>query len=340
MQQTPPSWHTHGLHDLLAQRPLDPGHVRAFLHDLLNTPFDEAHATAFLTALRMRGEHPADIATAVEVLRGPMVRLPNQRRPVLDTCGTGGDGSGTFNISTAVALVVAACGVDVVKHGNRSVSSRSGSADVLAQLGVPFDRGVAWATQSFHDHGFAFCFAPQFHPALAKVGPLRRKLGFRTIFNLLGPLLNPANAEYQLLGVGHPSLLDPMAHALAILGTQRAFVVCGADGLDEVTLAGVTMVREVTGHEVKAHEWTPAEFGLEAVSLPSIAADGPETSAAIIRAVLAGEDGPARRIVLANAAAGLWAVGRVGRLPEGVQQAAIALDSGKAAQLLQALVAA
>ena len=199
-----------------------------------------------------------------------MIRLEPPTRPVLDTCGTGGDGTGTFNISTATALVVAGTATPVVKHGNRSVSSRCGSADVLVALGVPVESGPAWAQRSLDAHGFAFCFAPQFHPALAKVGPLRRKLGVRTIFNLLGPLLNPAGAEHQLLGVGRRDLLDPMAGALARLGTRRAFLVSGKDGLDEVSLAGPTFVRHVRDGKVESLEWTPADFGLEPVSVSDL----------------------------------------------------------------------
>jgi anthranilate phosphoribosyltransferase len=266
-----------------------------------------------------------------------MHRLECPTRPVLDTCGTGGDGSGTFNISTAVALVVAAAGVPVVKHGNRSISSRSGSADVLAALGVPVEAGPVWAQRSLDAHGIAFCFAPHFHPALAKVGPLRRKLGVRTIFNLLGPLLNPAGAEHQLLGVGRPDLLDPMAGALCQLGTRDSLLVCGLDGLDEVSLSGPTMVRRVRDGRVESLEWTPHDFGLESVAASDLKADGPPASADTIRRVLAGEDGPARRVVLANAAAALLVAGRVSTLPAGVAEAARAIDSGAAGRVLDLL---
>jgi anthranilate phosphoribosyltransferase len=258
-------------------------------------------------------------------------------RPVLDTCGTGGDNSGTFNISTATALVVAAVGVPVVKHGNRSVSSRSGSADVLAALGVPVEAGPAWAQQTLEASGIAFCFAPHFHPALAKVAALRRKLGIRTIFNLLGPLLNPGRAEHQLLGVGRAELLDPMAGALGRLGTGDALLVCGRDGLDEVSLSGPTFVRRVRTDRIESFEWTPADFGLTAVAADELRADGPEASADIIRSVLDGADGPARRVVLANAAAALLVSGRTESLPAGVTLAARAIDSGSARRVLDAL---
>jgi anthranilate phosphoribosyltransferase len=264
-----------------------------------------------------------------------MIRLTPPSRPVLDTCGTGGDGSGTFNISTATALVVAGAGVPVVKHGNRSVSSRSGSADVLAALGVGVESGPAWSQSCLNETGFAFCFAPHFHPALAKVGPLRQKLGVRTIFNLLGPLLNPAGAEHQLLGVGRADLLDPMAGALARLGTTRAFLVCGRDGIDEVSLSSPTLVRAVRNGTVESLEWTAADFGLEPVEPGVLRADGPPDSAAIIRQVLAGSDDPARRVVLANAAAALVAAGRAATLRDGVAVAAQSIDSGAARRVLE-----
>src|SRR5262245_17134576 len=333
MGRTPPDWHTTGLSLLLERRDLPEPLIRTAVADLMAGTFDEAEATALLIALRVKGESASELAAAVSVLRGSMHRLDCPVRPVLDTCGTGGDGSGTFNISTATALVVAGAGVPVVKHGNRSVSSRSGSADVLAALGVPVEAGPAWAQRSLQAHGIAFCFAPQFHPALAKIAPLRRKLGVRTIFNLIGPLLNPAGAEHQLLGVGQRELLDPMAGALARLGTRDALLVCGRDGLDEVTLSGPTMVRRVRDGRVEALEWTPADFGLEPAGRDDIQADGPAESAEIIRRVLAGQDGPARRIVLANSAAALFVTGRADGLRAGVAEAARAIDSGAAGRV-------
>jgi anthranilate phosphoribosyltransferase len=266
-----------------------------------------------------------------------MTRLVPTAGPVLDTCGTGGDDSGTFNISTAAALVVAGCGVPVVKHGNRAVSSRSGSADVLRELGVDVERGPGWSQACLDRIGFAFCFAPRFHPGMAHVAKLRRLLGVRTLFNLLGPLANPAGADLQLLGVGDPTLLDRLAGAAARLGARRAVLVCGRDGLDEVTLAAPTRVRVVEGNEYTAVEWTPQDFGLEVVRVEEIRADGPVASAAIIERVLAGEPGPAARIVTANAAAALWAAGTVSSLKDGVARAENSLRTGAAAAVLAAL---
>jgi anthranilate phosphoribosyltransferase len=337
MANPPNPWHSAGLPLLLERRDLPDDLIRAAIRDLTAGNFDEAEAAAFLVALRMKGESPGEIAVAVQVLRESMIRVQAPMRPVLDTCGTGGDGLGTFNVSTATALVAAGAGVPVVKHGNRSVSSRSGSADVLTALGVPVESGPAWAQRTLDSCGFAFCFAPHFHPALAKVGPLRRRLGVRTLFNLLGPLLNPASAEYQLLGVGRRELLDPMAGAVAKLGDREAILVCGEDGLDEVTLTGRTLVRWVCGGTVAQAEWTPRDFGLAAIELADLAADGPAASAEIIRRALAGADGPARRLVLANAAAALLAARRASTLPEGVALAARSIDSGAAARVLSQL---
>ena len=337
MGTTASHWHSTGLPLLLDRRDLPDELVQAAIADLTAGTFDDAEAAALLIGLRLKGESASELAAAVGVLRGVMHRLECPIRPVLDTCGTGGDSSGTFNISTATALVVAAAGIPVVKHGNRSVSSRSGSADVLAALGVPVEAGPEWAQRSLDTLGIAFCFAPHFHPALAKVGPLRRKLGVRTIFNLLGPLLNPAGAEHQLLGVGQAELLDPMAGALARLGTRDALLVCGRDGLDEITLAAPTLVRRVRDGQVESFEWTPADFGLKTAPSEDLKADGPDASARIIRAILAGNDGPTRDIVLANAAAAIMIMGKANSLTAGVELAAQAIDSGAARRLLAGL---
>jgi anthranilate phosphoribosyltransferase len=333
-----PPWFTELFALLLAGRDLPFAKFTMAMRDLVAGRVDEARGAAFLTALRLKGESAEEIAAAALVLREQMVRLVPVSGPVLDTCGTGGDDSGTFNISTAAALVAAGAGVPVVKHGNRAVSSRSGSADVLRELGVPVERGCEWAQKSLDRIGFAFCFAPHFHGGMAHVAELRMKLGVRTIFNLLGPLANPASAPYQLLGVGKPELLDPLAGAIAELGTRRAVLVCSRDGLDEVSLAAPTMVRVVQGREYEAREWQPEEFGLEPVSLESIRVSGPALSACIMRSVLDGEESPARRIVLANASAALWAAEAATTLRAGVDLAAEAINSGKALAVLEQLI--
>lgn len=313
--------------------------MRTAMNDVMLGRCGEAELAAFLIALRMKGETAGEIAAAAAVLREHMICLETGRDDVLDTCGTGGDGARTFNISTATALVVAAAGVPVVKHGNRAVSSRSGSADVLAELGATVEHGPDIARRCLDEVGLAFCFAPRFHPALRHVGPVRRKLRVHTLFNCLGPLVNPARAPYQLLGVGRPELLDLLAGALAQLGVRRALLVCSQDGLDEVSLSAATSVREVRGHDVIAWEWTPENFGLPPMTLDDLRADGPAASAAIIRGILDGQDGPATRIVLANAAAALFAAERVPNPLAGVARAREAIASGKAKQVLERFIA-
>jgi anthranilate phosphoribosyltransferase len=332
-------WFGDVLADLLDRRELAPECVRAVLQEMMAGRLGDVEAAAFLIALRQKGETAGELAAAAAVLREYMVRWDPGRTDVLDTCGTGGDGASTFNISTAAALVAAACGVAVVKHGNRSVSSRSGSADVLAALGVAVEGGCVRARRCLDAAGLAFCFAPHFHPAMRHVARVRQRLRVGTLFNCLGPLANPAGAPYQLLGVGRPELLDRMAGALALLGTRRALVVHGRDGLDEVSLSAPTEVREVRGGEVTAAKWTPADFGLEPCAADDLRAEGPQASAALVRAVLDGAAGPAARVVLANAAAALLAAGRVQTLPEGVARAREALAAGRARDVLERLIA-
>lgn len=311
--------------------------VNDFLTKLVAGPFDETTAAAVLTAWRMRGETGEEIAHAVRTMRQFQVNLPLSPGPLLDTCGTGGDESGTFNISTAVSIVVAGCGVRVVKHGNRAVSSRSGSADVLQELGVAINAPIDTVVRTFESIGYGFCFAPLFHPALAKVAPLRKKLGIRTIFNLLGPLLNPAKAQFHLLGVGIPELLDTLSVAMRQLECTRAVLVSGRNRFDEVSLAGPTDVRVVTPDRIATHTWTAQNFGLEPVENREILAKDASESAHIIRRVLDGERGPAQRIVLANAAAALFAVGRIDDLREGVELVRSVIESGKAKLILHRL---
>lgn len=298
----------------------------------------DVEIASILVGLRARGETAAEIAAAAEVLREHMVPLETGRDDVLDTCGTGGDGAGTVNISTAAALVAAGAGVPVVKHGNRAVSSRSGSADVLAALGVTVEADATFTRRCLDCAGMAFCFAPHFHPALRHVAAVRRRLGVRTIFNCLGPLANPAHAAYQLLGVGRAEWLEPLAGAMARLGSRHALLVHNHDGLDEVGLAAPTLVFEVRGGAVRHWEWTARDFGLPPTATADLHADGAEESAAAVRSVLEGKEGPVRRVVLANAAAALVAAERTESPAEGVRLAAEAVDSGNAHAVLRHLV--
>jgi anthranilate phosphoribosyltransferase len=321
---------------LVARRELTDDQMRAALEEMMAGCCGEAEAAAFLIGLRLKGETASEIAAAAEVLRKHMVRW-EPGHPVLDTCGTGGDGTGTFNISTAAALVAAGAGLKVVKHGNRSVSSNSGSADVLAALGVNIEGTAELARRQLERAGFAFCFAPSFHPALKHLSAVRRRLGVPTILNCLGPLANPAGATRQLLGVGRADLLDLMAEALVRLGAVRALVVCGMDGLDEVSLSAKTKVREVSGKQVRAYEWEADDFGLGAVQLADVKASGAADSAALIERILSGEEGPAQRLVLANAAAALIAGDLAGTPLEGVALARQAIESGRARKVLEEL---
>jgi anthranilate phosphoribosyltransferase len=332
------NWFAEVLPSLLERRELTAQQMRRALDALMSGAGGDVETAAFLVALRLKGETANELAAAAAVLREQMVRFETGRGDVLDTCGTGGDSTGTFNISTATAFVAAGAGVPVVKHGNRAVSSNSGSADVLAALGIEAREEPSWVQRCLERAGLAFCFAPHFHPALRHVGAVRRRLRMRTIFNCLGPLANPAGAAYQLLGVGKVELLDPMAGALARLGARRAFLVCGADGLDEVSLSGPTQVREVSGSQVLAQEWTPGDFDLQPCTLAELKVDTPQESAAVIRNVLRGQEGPTLRVVVANAAAALLAAERVATLREGVAQARAAIADGRAQSVLTKLL--
>jgi anthranilate phosphoribosyltransferase len=339
MSTLPPPWFAPVLSTLIDRQDLSPVQMCALMHGLLGGTLGEAETAALLVALRMKGETAEELAAAAAVLREYSTRLDVGGAGVLDTCGTGGAGTRTFNISTAAALVAAGAGVPVVKHGNRAVSGTSGSADVLVALGVGVGCDPAAARRCLEEAGMAFCLAPRFHPCLERVGGVRRRLGVGTLFNCLGPLANPAGAPYQLLGVGRPGWLDRLAQALARLGTRHALLVAGSDGLGEVTLSGPTRVRQVRGGEVRELEWTPDDLGLEPCTLDELRVAGPEESAAVLRRVLAGDAGPAGRVVLANAAAALLAAERVATLREGVALAAESVRSGRAARVLEGLVA-
>lgn len=335
--ELPSSWFVSTLQTLIAGRDLSRSQMRAAMEAIISGTTAEMEVAALLVALRMKGENPHEVAEAARVFRGKMIPFETGRPDVLDTSGTGGDGTGSFNISTATAFVVAGAGVPVVKHGNRAVSSRSGSADVLTRLGVKIDGGLAHSKRCLDEAGMAFCFAPSFHPALQFVAGIRRRLGIATLFNCLGPLINPASAPYQITGVGRRELLDLLAGAIADLGTKHALLIYGTDGLDEVSLSAPTLVREIRGHQLSAFEWTADDFGLEPCQLNDLRAENPEESAAIIMRVLEGENSPASRVVIANAAAALLAADHVTTLAVGVEQASESLKSGNAHHVLNQL---
>jgi anthranilate phosphoribosyltransferase len=290
---------------------------------------------ALLVALRMRGETIDELAGFAAAMRERVVRVDAPEGTV-DTCGTGGDRSGTFNISTAAALVVAAAGVPVAKHGNRAITSRSGSADVLEALGVRTDHDAESASRALREIGFAFLFAPGFHPAMKHAGPTRREIGVRTAFNLLGPLTNPAGARRQVVGVADPAAAPRLAEVLRRLGVERAFVVHG-DGLDELPLDGSGVLYHASPDEVVRHEIDAARLGLKRAPTSALTGGDPATNARLLEAVLHGESGARRDVVLLNAAAGLLAAGRVGQLEEGLEVAALTIDAGQAAALLDTL---
>lgn len=308
--------------------------MAAVVDAIMQGQWEEAAIADLLLALRDKGETVEELAGAARAMRRHMTPIRTSRAGLIDTCGTGGDRSGTFNISTAAALVTAAAGVPVAKHGNRSITSRSGSADVLAALGVNIEAPVPVVERCLDEIGICFCFAPQLHPSMKHVAAVRRKLAVPTIFNFLGPLCNPASAPHQLLGVGRPALRAQLSAALGLLGTQRAAVLCGEDSLDEVTLNGRTNVTLVTAAGSTELAWTPEDFGLPADDMTALQIDGPEASAALIRRVLDGEPGPARTIVVLNAAAAIWVAGLNADRIACAQLAAAALDSGAARQTL------
>ena len=321
------------------RRDLSSGEMTDVMRLIMTGQATPAQIGGFLVGLRMKGETVEEIAAAARVMRELATGVPVEGEHVVDIVGTGGDAAGTFNISTASCFVVAAAGGRVAKHGNRSVSSRSGSADVLEAAGVALDLTPAQVARCVEEVGVGFMFAPRHHSAMKHaIGP-RREMGVRTLFNLLGPLTNPAGAPNQLLGVFADEWVRPLAEVLGELGSRHVLVVHSADGLDEISIAAETHVAELRNGVVETYTIEPEQFGLERGSLEDLRVDGPEESLALIRQVLAGEAGPARNIVLLNAGAALYAAGLAPDLEGGVEQAGRVIDSGAAARKLDDLVA-
>jgi anthranilate phosphoribosyltransferase len=324
--------------------------ARAVMTEVLTGKCSEMQIAALLVALHMKGETVEEIVGFAEAIRAeaaPLPAAPNStldmsgtgRDALVDTCGTGGDASGTFNISTATALVAAGAGVRVAKHGNRSVTSKCGSADVMEALGVNIDLTPARMAACLQQVGIVFLFAPAMNTAMKYVQPVRRALRLRTVFNLLGPLTNPAGASSQVVGVYSEDLVEKLAGALSMLGLRRAFVVHGADGLDEITISGPTRIAEVRDGQVHTYEVTPEEFGLQRAPLTAISGGDAQENAAIIRRVLGGEKSACRDVVVLNAAATMVACGRAEHLREAAPLAAQAIDSGSAQKKLEELIA-
>ncbi len=296
---------------------------------------------AFLTGLSIKGETVEEISGAVKVMREKALKVfPDNDGPkeLLDTCGTGGTGKHTFNISTTSAFVLAGCGVKVAKHGNRAATSKCGSADVLQALGVKVDVPVEVTRKCILEIGIGFLFAPLFHEAMKHAIASRKEIGIKTIFNILGPLANPANATHQIIGVFDKDLTEVMAEVLGNLGTKRAYVVHGADGLDEATVSGLTRVSELAGGKVRSYSVSPDDFGLSEWDEKEIKGGDPHENAEMTRAVLSGEKGAKLEVVLLNAALGLMAVGKVSKMSNGVEMAREAITSGQAMRKLEELV--
>jgi anthranilate phosphoribosyltransferase len=294
-----------------------------------------AQLAAFLMGLRMRGETADELAGFAGAMRDRVVRV-DAPEGAIDVVGTGGDGSGTFNISTTAALVTAAAGVPVAKHGNRAMTSKSGSADVLEALGIRIDHDAASAGEALRKIGFAFLFAPAFHPAMRHAGPTRREIGVRTAFNLVGPLTNPAGTTRQLLGVANEAIAERMAEVVVRLGTERTFVIHG-DGVDELPLDGSGVAWIVAGGMIERHPIDAAALGFKRAATTKLAGGTPEENARLTEAVLNGEPGVRRDVVLLNAAAALLVAGVVGQMEEGIERAALTIDAGLGTELLAAL---
>jgi anthranilate phosphoribosyltransferase len=324
---------------LLDAQPLSRAEMAAVMSEIADGAATPAQVGAFLAALRLKGETVDEIAGAAEVMRARAERVHVAAKVFVDTCGTGGDGRNTFNISTTAAFVVAGAGVTVAKHGNRAVSSRSGSADVLAALGVDVDASIPSVERCIAEVGIGFLFAPRLHPAFKAVAGIRRELGVRTIFNLLGPLANPAGARHQVMGVYEPRWVPILGGVLAALGAVHAFVVHG-DGLDEISVTGMTHVAEVKDGAVERFCILPEDLGLPRHAETEIAGGDATRNAAILRDVLSGQHGAPRDAVLANAAAALVCAGVADDLKAGVRRAAEAIDQGAAADKLRRLVEA
>lgn len=321
-----------------AGQDLSTGEMQQVMHTIMTGGATEAQIGGFLIGLRMKGETVDEITAAAKVMRELATRVPVSGPHLVDTCGTGGDGASTFNISTAAAFVVAAAGGKVAKHGNRSISSKSGSADVLETAGVSLELNADQVAQCVNEIGVGFMFAPKHHSAMKHaIGP-RKEMGVRTIFNVLGPLTNPAGAPNQVLGVFSQDWLVPLAEVLAKLGSEHVLVVHADDGLDEISTGSPTQVAELREGKVSSYSISPKDFGMAITDISTLAVDGAKQSLDMVRAVFDNVEGPPRDIVALNAGAALFACGVAGSLGEGVEQALTVIADGSAANKMQALV--
>jgi anthranilate phosphoribosyltransferase len=324
---------------LIRREDLTSDEAAAAMAEVMEGRANDAQLAGFLVGLAMKGERPAEVVGLARTMRAHAVKLSRRYERVFDTCGTGGDRSGTFNISSCAAIVVAACGVPVAKHGNRSVSSKSGSADVFEALGVRATAPAAIVERCLVEAGIGFFFAPTFHPSMRHAAATRKSLGIRTAFNLLGPLTNPGGASHQLVGVPRPEFTELLARALMLLGTERAWVVHGADGIDEISTTGYTKVSECRNGSVRTFYLHPSDVGLAKAPAGALGGGTAEENAGIVTRVLNGERGSARDVVLLNAGAALLIAGEVDSVEHGMIRAAHAIDAGDANRTLQRLVA-
>ena len=328
-----------GLIDKLQRREdLSADEAAAAMGEIMDGRAASSQIAALLIALSMKGERPAEIVGLARAMRSRATALAGSHGPLFDTCGTGGDRSHTFNVSTVAALVVAACGVPVAKHGNRSVSSQCGSADLFEALGVNVSASPAVVERCLTDGGIAFFLAPTWHPSMRHAAQTRRELGVRTAFNLLGPLTNPAGASRQLVGVPRPELTELVARALGLLGSERAWVVHGADGLDEISTTGYTKISESRNGSVSTFYLHPSDAGMAKSAPEALRGGNAADNAVIARSILRGEAGAPRDIVLLNAGASLFIAGRAPTLRDGIAAAAAAVDTGAAARVLETMV--
>ncbi len=326
------------LSKIVKKENLNEEQMSQMITDIFSGNITDAQIGAMMAALATKGETFEELAGAARAMRRKALRIQTSAAIVVDTCGTGGDSAHTFNISTTTSFVVAACGVTVAKHGNRSVSSQCGSADLLEALGIKLDTAPEIVEEAVQDIGIGFLFAPLYHGAMRFAAKARKEVGLRSIFNMLGPLTNPAGANCQLLGVYAPELTEMFAHALQLLGTKRAFVVHGHDGLDEISVCAPTRVSELKDGLIRTYDIFPEQFFTEQAEPSDLLGGNPEENAQITRNILNGEKGPKRNIVLINAAAALVAASQAEDLKQGIRIAETAIDDGDAAEKMEALI--
>lgn len=329
---------TENLSRIVNRKNLNEEQMSQMITEIFSGNVTDSQIGAMMAALATKGETFEELAGAARAMRRKALRIQTSADTVIDTCGTGGDGAHTFNISTTTSFVVAACGVTVAKHGNRSVSSQCGSADLLETLGVKLDTPPEIVEEAVLDIGIGFLFAPLYHGAMRYAAKARKEVGLRSIFNMLGPLTNPAGANCQLLGVYAPELTEMFAHALQLLGAKRAFVVHGHDGLDEISVCAPTRVSELKDGLIRTYDISPEQFFSELAEPADLLGGNPEENAQITRNILNGEMGPKRNVVLINAAAALVAAGKAEDLGQGIRMAETAIDEGAASQKMEALI--